>query len=361
MLNQSQIVPDLSPTAIEYNSLINAWAKAGDPIAAEQVLRQMTDSQVQPDTISYTSVIQAWSQSGSAEAPERAQALLDDMEKSYRSQQQQQPQEQSNDTATRCKLQPDVRLYATIMNLFAKSRRPEQAQALYDKLKNRSDQEHLHKHSWIRPDLILFNSLLDAWAKVGNGQHAEQLLRNHVNGSSGFLPDTVSFNTVLAAWSRSQDDQAAPHAEAVFRWMQHLYQSQQLHCRPDSISFKSTMRAWSKSKQPDAFHRVLLLLSELQQHARSHNQQQQRRQVMQMDVETYVICLQALDRSQHLSNKEKTAHAQQLMHEMSQHGVQPTPQVLNLVGSCCQTQRRHQQRTDSNNSSNHDRPSQSKT
>jgi hypothetical protein len=90
---------------------------------------------VQPDTISYTSVIQAWSQSGSAEAPERAQALLDDMEKSYRSQQQQQPQEQSNDTATRCKLQPDVRLYATIMNLFAKSRRPEQAQALYDKLR----------------------------------------------------------------------------------------------------------------------------------------------------------------------------------------------------------------------------------
>jgi hypothetical protein len=56
-------------------------------------------------------------------------------DKSYRIQQQQQLQEQSNNIATRCKLQPDVQLYATIMNLFAKRRRPEQAQALYDKLR----------------------------------------------------------------------------------------------------------------------------------------------------------------------------------------------------------------------------------
>jgi hypothetical protein len=54
------------------------------------------------------------------------------------------------------------------MNLFAKRRRPEKAQALYDKLRIAPTRTTLAQTFLDPSRFILFNLLMDAWAKVGN-------------------------------------------------------------------------------------------------------------------------------------------------------------------------------------------------
>ncbi len=57
--------PDLHPDIISYNSVLNAFAKAKDPISAQSLLDRMevqyTDGyHIKPDTYSYNTVISAW-------------------------------------------------------------------------------------------------------------------------------------------------------------------------------------------------------------------------------------------------------------------------------------------------------------
>ena len=51
---------NLPPTKYRMNALIIAYAKSGDPLNAEKVLREMVKGGLRPDNVTYTTVIDAY-------------------------------------------------------------------------------------------------------------------------------------------------------------------------------------------------------------------------------------------------------------------------------------------------------------
>ena len=57
----------------------------------------------------------------------------------------------------------------------------------------------------IEIDRHSYNAILSAYAATGNGEAAEQILRELYSSDSVITPDVVSWNTVIAAWAKSPD------------------------------------------------------------------------------------------------------------------------------------------------------------
>jgi len=93
----------------------------------------------------------------------------------------------------------------------------------------------------MRPNTIVYTTVIRAWADVGRADKAEGLLRemcqeyvgigngvdsntttNDGNGNPDAKPSLWTFNTVLAAWSRSRDPSSVIRAEGLVRTMESL-------------------------------------------------------------------------------------------------------------------------------------------
>ena len=79
---------ELRPDTVTFSSTMNAWAKSGDPAGpdrAEAILRQMDKlyrgglKRVKPDRVSFNTVLNAYANSRHPQAAERVLALFDEM------------------------------------------------------------------------------------------------------------------------------------------------------------------------------------------------------------------------------------------------------------------------------------------
>lgn len=124
---------------------------------------------------------------------------------------------------------------------------------------NNSDNEKAVVAAKVRPNTVVYTTVIQAWASLGRADRAEDLLRemceeyhhyccNHGNNIGGndinnnnnnnyyfrrdedetaaavaaAKPNLWTFNTVLAAWSRSRDPGAIQKAESLLRTMESL-------------------------------------------------------------------------------------------------------------------------------------------
>lgn len=173
-----------------YNSVLHALAKfslyhAVAPDMAERVFQRLCSetSDMSPDTATFVCLLRAWANSTMDDAPERTQAVLETM---------------------------------------------------------------IRKH----PELVdekCFNVCIDAWAKVGNPERAEELLWRMETTPSGrnIQPTAASFDSALVAWSKSHLPEAATRAERLLEQMERYY-----GCVPTPVSLASVLQARSKSSDP---------------------------------------------------------------------------------------------------------------
>jgi pentatricopeptide repeat protein len=76
----------VKPNVVVYTAVIGAWARAGLPEKAEQVLREMESEAtwgIKPNTITYNTVMIGWFRSHHPKAIDRMQALYDEMKDKY--------------------------------------------------------------------------------------------------------------------------------------------------------------------------------------------------------------------------------------------------------------------------------------
>ncbi len=108
-----------------------------------------------------------------------------------------------------------------------------------------------------RPDLVTYNSVLNAMAKEANSndskqnrndndnhERAERLLRRMEEGKEGdhIVPDLISYNTVLSAYMNSNSGTAATEAQNLLqRMVEH-------DIEPDLLSYTMCINALAKSK-----------------------------------------------------------------------------------------------------------------
>ena len=69
---------DLRPTLVNFNSVMDACAKAGKPELAEQVLQELRED-LEPDSFTFSALVGAWAKRGDAEKASKALAQMAEM------------------------------------------------------------------------------------------------------------------------------------------------------------------------------------------------------------------------------------------------------------------------------------------
>jgi len=181
-------------------------------------------------------------------------------------------------------MHPDAVTYSLVFNAYANAQEndPDGAYALLRRMKERYEQSA--KLS-IRPNTVVYNSFLSVLAKAGDGERAEQVLKEMEN-SPDLRPDAISYGTVLTAWKNaSRGDKAesllwripkpdrlcfsmtiaalakqgqAKRAEAILQYM--LAHD----LKPNTGTYTAVLNAWANAKDdPDAFENAKRMLHEM--------------------------------------------------------------------------------------------------
>ena len=236
----------VAPTIVHYNILLNALAQNGDAARAEQLLQELIDGinddfsysdNVLPDQVSFTTVLHALSKSNDRQAGSKAERIL------------RQIQELNQDGMLDVKR--NILMYTTVIQCYAKVGDGEKALALLRTLEEGSIQE-----PDLRPDTACYNVCLAALCNSNHPEDADALL--HEMFFHG-LANERSFNTMLAACARSGD---AHRAERILNRVNELAKKDP-KITPSVITYNNVLNAWSKSNDPKRFKRTLEILNHM--------------------------------------------------------------------------------------------------
>jgi pentatricopeptide repeat protein len=307
---------DTQPCIKSIGKVLQCWVDSKHQDAAarsEAILRLMRehyfDSASDAKTLAegYANVLRAWSLSGVPEAPEKTEILFREL------------LEQVGERNISAKILQ--KCYTAMMTAWTRSGRQDAAtaaQAIFDVM----DRKCRNGECDFLPGNAMYNSLLHAWARAGNGIRAEQILaqmdQDYRAGNENAKPDTKAFNSVILAWSKSEDASAADRAEHVFlimteqtatsifghlqpdvvtfnallsslnaagsydndnnvtvahararRGKQYLQQLKKLYtagdssCRPNAVTYTQAIMLWSNVKSPESVERAQVIFNEM--------------------------------------------------------------------------------------------------
>jgi hypothetical protein len=226
------------PDTYSFNQVFSALSrctKPGSVKLAEQLLDYMEDAHTmkiyrdaRPDLVSYTSVICGLARSGEADAPERGERLLERAKAHYAS--------------GKTYMKPNRVLYNALVDLWAKSGKgllgARKAEALLKEMDEIGES-----------NVITYNSVINSWANSKTrccGNKAEEYLERmwELYETDGEIkPNDLTFNTVINAVSKSQNEGKAQKALRILRRMDKLYRSGYKEARPNVLTYTSVLNA----------------------------------------------------------------------------------------------------------------------
>jgi pentatricopeptide repeat protein len=209
----------MQPNLITYNTVLTAWAKAAvySPEAAEHCLRILEYMPVAPDTISYNTVLHAVARSGWADTGERAEGLLRSMKDQG--------------------VAANARSYTTCMDAWSQSKSPDRAHAL---LKEMEELYEATRNEQLKPNCISYSTVIHAYASSSNDQpdkarHAHEIFQGM--RAKGVRPNTVTYNNLLNCFATSK-----PQPELI-DMVGKLYQQVLTEDIPDHYTFGTVLKA----------------------------------------------------------------------------------------------------------------------
>mmetsp|Transcript_37220 Transcript_37220/g.89094 ORF Transcript_37220/g.89094 Transcript_37220/m.89094 type:complete len:724 (+) Transcript_37220:152-2323(+) len=281
---------NVSADTVSYNTVINCWKESvatvpGAAKRATDILALMEDksTDILPDVVSHTSCISCWAEEAKRDpaAAEVAQDLLTRMyERSKEDRKAPVPTTRTlnavllanaNTIATgrgkkalellqmmeRMDIVPDTYTFNIVMKSLANcgdAGASKKAKQFLSRMEQSS--------SGLHPDLLSYNTALDAFAKEGKSKSAARLLEEMVNKS--IQPDSHSYTTVLTAYANARSEEkvwALKEAQDLFETIEISFASGQSDFRANTQVFNAYMNVWSKSGDRKALTRVTQLLS----------------------------------------------------------------------------------------------------
>lgn len=260
----------MAPLTASYNIVIQALAKEGDAIRAENIFQRMLERILQsaktntsdsggsspssftlpiyaarPDLGTCNAVLLAWARSKRKDAPERAEEILRNI----------------ITLSSNAKLLPDIKpsvvSYSIVLDCWAKSARPEAGERAEEILFEMEKQSQAGNSS-VKPDTTSYTTAINAWARKGDARRAEALMQRvfvglnddndddrHPQGRNVVKPGIQTFNAVLAAWFRSGEFDAPERAESVLKRMLKLSDSGKIDFQPDIVSYNTVLNCWA--------------------------------------------------------------------------------------------------------------------
>jgi hypothetical protein len=243
---------DFEPTAEVGNAVITAWARAVHrPDSTERAIATLEKLKnfAEPDLISYNAVLSAYSKAGMGQ---KATEMLKWLE-----------------ATTETKLQPDIISYNSVLTALAKDREPgstERAEALLEKMERLSEAGKTH----VRPNKISFTTVIDAWARSESPGQAlkayslvTKMVKTYEAGDRGTKPDVFVFSVLMKACARTRGPQKDKHSalSMAFDAMKVLETTE--FGPPNHVAFLTLMRAVNRllANEPE---RVKILASVFQ-------------------------------------------------------------------------------------------------
>jgi pentatricopeptide repeat protein len=274
---KSSIPPYVQPNERSFNTVLSAWARAGDPYRAEATLLEMHDLHVngaletKPTVVSYNTVLSAYAKLAASistnkrhqkqlplddedEPWRRAESILNHMDTLY----------QMGDE----KVKPNERTLNTVIDVCAKSGRPDVAERLLKKFDEKAGG---------KPSVRTWNTLLSACMYLADLPRAKRLWANMMEQAA---PDIVSYNTLLNCYVRASmkrkrgqggkfgisKQQEASTVEAIYK---HLQDNQ--HVAPNRITHLAMINFWISRDEPERAEEYLLQIANITKQQKTIN------------------------------------------------------------------------------------------
>jgi pentatricopeptide repeat protein len=210
---------------------------------------------VRPNNITYTTVIESHVKNGAENAGEKAEAVLRRMEKRFLMNLN---TNDEVDVDIDPDMKPDIQAYNTVLAGYANTDKPEKAEELLMSILS-SDGPLA-----VEPNHVSLNTVMSGWARRGDYDRAEGLLMKmhklHISCSLHTKPDVISYNTVLDALAkagkRSRDKEEsrrlAKRGSDILAHMECLYEdSGDANVKPNSRTYNTCINIFAKAGMID--------------------------------------------------------------------------------------------------------------
>jgi pentatricopeptide repeat protein len=290
-LEQMKNVDGVYPNTITYNTVITAYSRAGYPQRSEELLNEMItntqdnnyDTQNQllqqhqgsnnsmsttvttkPDVQSFTSILAGWARIGTIEAAERADELLQMMQR------------------PEINIEPNVETYGSCIHCWARvaagTETKSNSNSNYNYNNNNNNQEKAVKRAEelfhemrvdrnIQPNVFSYTGLLNAYGRSGCAVKAHEFLEACLHeydttGNPRMKPTAVTFTAILNAWSKvaASIPDAADKAHSLLRRMKEEY-----GIEPNAFSYSTVLDAYARSNRPDATDKAHRLFRDMRE------------------------------------------------------------------------------------------------
>lgn len=220
--------PNLNANPIYKSTLINAYAQAGRPLDCQALWEEWirdceSDLSIGPPNLqTSTTVLNAW-----RNHPQRAEIILRQMMELYQKGRLEDP--------------PNIVSYCSLLDAWAKSKLPHapaRAEAILRELPTHD----------ITPNVRAYTSTILAWAKHGDNQKAQSLLKEMIQ--QGIAPNTNTFNAVLVSIVRPD------RASDILHSMRRLAIAYRWDCMPDVVSFTTVLQRFANTGHAEGAQRV---------------------------------------------------------------------------------------------------------
>jgi len=284
-----------------YTSAIDAWGKSGAKGRAEraqsihdamlQKYKATNDPSLAPSVLSFNTLLNVWAKSGEPDVPKRVEAVL----------------EQLLNSRTGAEfLVPDAVTISTILDAYARSS---------DKGTNVTRCEEIFESAekWnITKTLYTYSTLQNVYARSGRSNGARKALeildsmwKRFEDGDVLAKPNSVNYNAVLNAASRSPTAENTAMGIELLRRMELPSHQGGDDVDPDRLSYALTILCCSRCNDPVlGVETAEKILERMEARAR---QEEKRRKVLssaappsvRLDVECFNVVLTALARDSH--------------------------------------------------------------
>jgi len=280
--NKQKIV---TPDVVCYSNVIKAYGNSsatGSAEKAEEILLSLIQSagitnergggNMGPDAISFETTIRAWANAASErrnprgryEAAVRAEAILNLMNEvadAADAREMALENSKKENTAADGNEHDDDG-----WGLEIKGGTLQDADLLQEKVDKNTDVINAARTTRLRPTLVTYNAVLNAWAKSDTREsapRAEALLRRMIDPYTSntttlsiepiIRPDSMSFHIVMNAWARfgRYDPNSAQRAEELLDLMHDMYKSGDYgeEMKPNMYSYTTAINAWARSEE----------------------------------------------------------------------------------------------------------------
>jgi len=276
--------------------------------------------------LAFNSVITAYANSQEVGSADRAESVLNHLEKLYF----------DADKPQYNYLKPDVITYNAAVAAWSKSREEAAVYRAEDIVRRMEAHHGSFGDNFldVKPDLYTYNSLIFSWLRsnlgVESAEKAEailkQLIEKYNNGEEEYLPSQKTFCSVINAWGKCGSERVSvKKAVDLLRLMEGMNEEGVKSLKPDVITYTSVIDAIARSRMPEGSEMSLNMLHKMERMYAAGDDS------MKPNVKSYSCVLQSLI---HSNIPDRHIKAREILEGMEEIGVEPNAFTYNYVINC---------------------------